>query len=1417
MMNSVRHGWKRSWALARSSINLSDGGFLADPEGLAGAVLNAQLKDLPGLAGLRFAALLGEAGIGKSSAVVDHAALSDAAVEAGGDQITVIDLSPVASLSDLESCILRDGRVEAWRDGAGGLLLYLDSLDECVARAPNVASYLPNVIGKLPLDRLRLRIVCRPTEWPVSLEQSFAGLFGSDETGRAEPRAFSMAPLRRVDVGLAASDRGIDAAAFLEAVESAGVTAFAVNPLTLDFLIRAFEKGGALPASRWEIFEDGCRGLCTELGPSRRVAAARTDRTPARLLAVAGRIAFVTRLTNRSGIRTERDPSPATGAEIDMDRLIGGVERADDGEFELGMSSVREAVDSSLFAWRRTGAVRWAHPAYEDFLAAWYIHRRQFKPTQVVSLLRDPGADRHRVAPQLSTTAAWIASRSDDLFAYLCLHDPETLLLGDVVALEPGKRHALIGRILAAVESGKWSLSELPGPWGCRSLDHADLSEQLAPYIRDPSRGPLARWFAISIAAGCRPHGIAERLTEIALDPSEQSELRTYAAGAVIEIGDAGQMARLRPLAEGTAGDDPNDELKGVGLRATWPGTMPAQELFRLLTWPKDSTWMGTYWSFLQRHIGDELDPGDVPIGLEWLSGRDPHRSVSDPFYAIRVSILRRALLHTGDPDVLVALTTLAVSRLESNAHPLGELIGGQNEVTVESLGLTEGARLRLVAGMVRRLDPGIVYRIVVLQPRLLDPTDADWLVRQIAVAEDDDVKDRFCQLAALACRWYRDVQLFDRVHEAAQEDATLARALDPVMRPIDLNAEEATNVRARDRSVIEADQQTRAEGDDEPLARRPELLKLLERVEGGDWRAWGLLPAALEGGGNRPPTLMTVHKFPGWIASETEVRDRILAAAERYVISYTPNEIGYTGGHMSVTYADIAGLQALYLLEAESPDRIHGLTAEQWSKWAEMIIDRAPCFPDEEALNAYPRLAALAYHSVPEAIRAVFMRGIRRNSANWLSQLPTAAWTACWDEPTARAFIKVARDTSLSDLAFGAILQAMLAEERPPEPGHVLKTGARRFVESFIRRATHAEGSSRAVTAVQALSRYDIAPSWPCIWNVCKRDVILGRSLIVTLSHGQMWFRPFIQRLSHRQLEQLAIWVHNQAGGASGERLESDEPPGSRDALIYLMSSIVQTLEESATESACLAIVRIGRHCPGADWIKAASRRARDKFRRNAWLPHDADTILDLAKSPQKRVVRCARDLMEILLESLDGLQQRLDRSMAQFLWDSVHGRMRPKDESAISDFLEDHIRRDLRESGIVSGREVQISRGGRGHPGRRTDLLVHAVPCPRPGQDAAGAVSVIIEVKGCWHADVERAMETQLRDRYLTRSGFSHGIYLVCWYPRFQWDAADTRRSSGTRRPLAEARGLYNEQAETLSTDGVALAAFVLDATMR
>jgi hypothetical protein len=115
-----------------------------------------------------------------------------------------------------------------------------------------------------------------------------------------------------------------------------------------------------------------------------------------------------------------------------------------------------------------------------------------------------------------------------------------------------------------------------------------------------------------------------------------------------------------------------------------------------------------------------------------------------------------------------------------------------------------------------------------------------------------------------------------------------------------------------------------------------------------------------------------------------------------------------------------------------------------------------------------------------------------------------------------------------------------------------------------------------------------------------------------------------------------------------------------------------------------------------------------------------------------------------------------------------------------------------------------------------QRTDIKVDAVaPGHRP--EEYDRVTIIIEAKGCWNKRLEKDMEEQLRDRYLTESPCRHGLYLVGWFACTQWEAGDYRKGQTPDMTAARAQRHFDEQAAGLSNGGLRIRAAVLNVALR
>jgi hypothetical protein len=85
------------------------------------------------------------------------------------------------------------------------------------------------------IDRLSIRVGCRTAEWPKTLEDGLTRLWGKEAVG-----VYELAPLRRVDVLMAAEDSGLNSDTFLRAVDGAEAVPLAIKPVTLEFLLDSY-------------------------------------------------------------------------------------------------------------------------------------------------------------------------------------------------------------------------------------------------------------------------------------------------------------------------------------------------------------------------------------------------------------------------------------------------------------------------------------------------------------------------------------------------------------------------------------------------------------------------------------------------------------------------------------------------------------------------------------------------------------------------------------------------------------------------------------------------------------------------------------------------------------------------------------------------------------------------------------------------------------------------------------------------------------------------------------------------------------------------------------------------------------------------------------------------------------------------
>ena|SRR5437879_6111747 len=128
MLNQL-YDWKRFWCLRTGRFDLSDGGYLSDPESQWGAIQNPDTVPLTSMAMTPCLVLLGEPGIGKSHEMQQQYERAKTQAAEASNAWLRFDLRDFQTDARFCNKVFDNPTFRAWRDGTHHLHLYLDSLD----------------------------------------------------------------------------------------------------------------------------------------------------------------------------------------------------------------------------------------------------------------------------------------------------------------------------------------------------------------------------------------------------------------------------------------------------------------------------------------------------------------------------------------------------------------------------------------------------------------------------------------------------------------------------------------------------------------------------------------------------------------------------------------------------------------------------------------------------------------------------------------------------------------------------------------------------------------------------------------------------------------------------------------------------------------------------------------------------------------------------------------------------------------------------------------------------------------------------------------------------------------------------------------------------------------------------------------
>lgn len=1407
------YDWKRFWCPRDGSINLIDGGYLADPDGPYGNHLNPALRPFGEVSQLPCLALLGEPGIGKTSTMQAERGAIDAAVLAEGGKTLWLDLRSCGSEGRVVGKLFESREFTQWMEGDYHLHLFLDSLDECLLRVDTVAALLLDELQSCPVERLSLRIGCRTAEWPTSLlEDGLRDLWGKESFG-----AYELAPLRRTDVASAAAVNGIEPEAFLEAVHEAEAVPLAIKPVTLDFLMGSYRATGEFPTRQADLYLEGCHWLCEERNDSRVTSGRTGELTADQRLAVAARVAAVTVFSNKFAVWNGVQQAAPEREDVLVRTLAGGTEFVGEDQFAIGEDVVRETLGTGLFSARGPEKLGWAHQTYAEFLAARYLVQREVRSDKAMSLITHPDDEQGRLAPQLHETAAWLASMSPEVFRAITDADPEVLLRSDVATTDVEDKVALVSTLLRLYDEGTLFRLGLVPPSQYRKLEHPGLAEQLRPYIADAGKGIVVRRVALDIAEACELRALQEDAAEVALDAGQDPLVRKEAAHFVAHVGDGPTRGLLKPLAVGEAGDDPDDDLRGNGLRAVWPEHMSAEELFGSLKPPPES-YGGAYAMFFRYELPERLRPADLPIALAWVEGRQRRHGLPLDYADLMDQLMLLAWEHLLDvPGVLKSFAKAALARLRQYDELVREresiFEANEDQPFADRIAGDDEKRRSLIGELLKLLDDeGDVWQLVRYKVRLVLKQDAAWLLGWLEGETSDRTRAMLAAVVREAFdRW--DDEQRELVYRAYQRNPALADEVGRFFDPIELSSELAEKQRDLHEKI-----HGRSKGLPEPSAPDPPIAELVVRslddFEAGNVDAFwhlnyymifderGFLKVVEEA--------WDLTELPGWEAADSATKARMIEAAARYVLDGNPRTDEWLGKDSPHRPA-LAGYRALRLLVSFAPHFLPEMPTEAWEKWVPAILDYPMTLGAGEE-KTHLEMTAMAYDRSPDKVidTALLLVDEENEKQDFLAV--NRVLKTCWDDRLARTLLEKAKDARLKPSSLEPLLADLL------EYG---SDGGRELAESIVAGHEADEDTRpRALAAAQALIFHADDAGWSTVWPAMQNDVEFGRKLMDRIATGERHSGMPQGRLSEQRVADLYIWMARQYPPSEYDLFRGRGSIGYRESMGMWRDGLLRHLQDLGTREACLQIARVAEQLPDLeDKLKWVLYQARAETRRRTWVAPEPRHVLDLITKRGSRLVQNGDQLLGVVTESLRRLEAKLqgETPAAPDLWNERDvGTYRPKDEEAFSDYVQRHLREDLEGRGVVVNREVVIRRGEGQGLGERTDVHVDAV-LQDPRAEEHATVTIIIEAKGCWYYQLYKAMETQLVGRYLENNRCRHGLYLVGWFNCPQWDDEDRREKTAARRDLGETQRRLEARASELSQRDLRIKSMVLNTALR
>ncbi len=1329
--------------------------------------------------------MLGSAGLGKTFEQ-DHLAELE---RAGGFEVTterlaVLGPTPESLKSQLDVLAAAATPQSAY---------FLDALDEVMVPVRTAGLIVERWVTEgLSQSRPHLRLSCRSAVWPPRVQKAIESVYGENACAFAILR-----PLTKKDVLRVAAARGLNGADFVRALDAAGVRTLSEQPLTLELLLKIYETHGALPERRGDLFRRGMEQLASERRERTRDGTS-VDVPTAHVLEAAERVACFCLLSGRDMVDLGESPSLTGLAAREIAGLPGG-------DRPLGTTLLDALCRSGLCAGHGPDRFRFAHRQFAEYLAGRRL--AELLPHQARALLAAAGGWQAGVAGPLRESAAFAATHSAGIAAWICECDPEVIGQSDV-ADEALRRQATLN-LLEKFRKHELTDSQI-GRDGIdvSGFQYRGAESDLRAVLRERQEGCQdVIECAIELIEDWNLTSMSDDLASLMLDPAAPLQNRRSAGYTLVEIGSPEARRRLLPLIAGDSHDRSLD-LKGLTLLCNWPDQLSVPELLAALTLLPKSNVVGPYNWFLHKLAADGFDVrGYSRRALQCarsLVGPDGELSST-------IDVIRRiaigSLAELDVPGVADALADLILDTAEVYAksvltpphHDSGEENGAAPAPPIlHSKPLM--VRRRLIESLAARTTAERdLWWAARHTPGLLAVEDFPWLIRRaVDPAVPMTQRANYAEFASMLP--WRDSRAGVEAWLGARETEPVASRLSYPL-AIELDSDAANNARSR------FDEMKRSERPHERKPLRPPPHERVERVldlsETKDPRYFLNLcqELTLEENSEHYGFSRLLAETPGWTAACEATRTRIVQAAKRLLVE--PSDEPERADSRPLNSILPGYMPAILLVCAQDSAWVDDRPTEWWQTWAWYVLrelrPRMSGEPEEPKIG----LLRCLHARVPEAVRANIVR-LARSAEPETHNLLTSLLDAHQEID----------DDALDEQLCEELARGGVPDDRVSTVG--LFTLARSADQawdacvSLLNPDQVAARVDRAVYAAVTLLRVQAREAWPRVFELLQRRPDVAQRVLGDFAHGGRGLARHVDReepgglttLSPAQLGQLVALLLENFPPETDPQYNGAHFASPEESARRMRDGLITWLGDQKDIESVEALRALEReYSTRYSWLRRPRARAERAYRLNSWQPVAPSVVAKVLAEQSARVLGSGTDALDGVVAAVDDYQRRLKSdspSEIDDLWNQPRGAVpTPKDEERASDKICVAIRDYFRDYAVTANREVQVYRRKSakslgGAPGSEVDVLCEV---PAAGAAVDVPIKIPIEVKLAHNREAQTGLRDQLVERYMRELGTDLGVYVVVWMGR---DVAAVRRPAWNS--VDDARAVIEQQATEL-----------------